>query len=101
MAQRHPATAGLSHARDLFISYSRGDNAQSRITELVQRIKQDFASFEGTLGRELHVFFDQNEIHGMSDWRQRILQGLRESRLLLTCLSPAYLQIEYCQWEFV
>jgi hypothetical protein len=32
---------------DLFISYSRRDNAQGRITELVERIKQDFVSFEG------------------------------------------------------
>jgi hypothetical protein len=25
---------------------------------------------------------------------------IRETRLLLACLSPAYLQSEYCQWEF-
>lgn len=83
---------------DLFISYPRRDNAQGRITQLVELIKADFAPFAN---RELVHFFDQQEIHGMSDWRQRILQGLRESRLLLACLSPAYLQIEYCEWEFV
>jgi hypothetical protein len=86
---------------DLFIPYSRRDNPQGRITELVERIKQDLASFEGMQGRELRVFFDQDEIHGMSEWRQRILKGLRESRLLLDCLSPAYLLSEYRQWEFV
>ncbi len=86
---------------DLFISYSRRDNADGRITQLVEHIKTDFANFEGNKGRELVPFFDQQEIHGMSDWRQRILQGLRESRLLLACLSPAYLQSEYCEWEFV
>ena len=83
---------------DLFISYSRRDNAGGRIAQLVERIKADFASFAK---RELVPFFDQQEIQGMSDWRQRILQGLRESRLLLACLSPAYLQSEYCEWEFV
>ncbi|HQZ67004.1 MAG TPA: toll/interleukin-1 receptor domain-containing protein [Planctomycetaceae bacterium] len=83
---------------DLFISYSRRDNEQGRITQLVNRIKADFATFTH---RELVPFFDQNEIHGMSDWRQRILQGLRESRLLLACLSPTYLRSEYCEWEFV
>ena len=77
---------------DLFISYSRRDNEQGRITELVERIKTDFASFAK---RELVPFFDQLEIHGMSDWKQRILQGMRESRLLLVCLSPAYLQSKY------
>src|SRR6266487_4368376 len=86
---------------DLFVSYARGDNAQGRITQLVERIKHDFASFEGTQGRELRVFFDQDEIQGTQDWRQRTLQGLRESRLLLACLSPAYVKSEYCEWEFV
>jgi hypothetical protein len=83
---------------DLFIFYSRRDNAQGRITQLVARIKQDFAAFAG---RQLVSFFDQHEINGMEDWRQRILQGLRESRLLLACLSPAYLQSGYCEWEFI
>ena len=67
---------------DLFISYSRSDNEQGRITQLIERIKADFAPFAK---RELVPFFDQREIHGMQDWRQRILQGLRESRLLLAC----------------
>ena len=83
---------------DLFISYSRRDNEQGRITQLVERIKTNFAPFAK---RELVPFFDQQEIQGMADWRQRILQGLRESRLLLACLSPEYLQSEYCEWEFV
>jgi len=83
---------------DLFISYSRNDDRQGRITELVERIKQDFAGFAG---RELVPFFDKHEIHGMQDWRQRILQGLRESRLLLACLSPTYLTSDYCEWEMV
>ncbi len=85
-------------AYDLFITYSRRDNEQGRITQLVDRIKRDFASFAK---RELVPFFDVDEIHGMQDWRQRILQGLRESRLLLACLSPAYLKSDYCEWEFV
>jgi tetratricopeptide (TPR) repeat protein len=83
---------------DLFISYSRRDDEHGRITQLVKRIEQDFSSFAR---RELVTFFDKQEIVGMHDWRHRILQGLRESRLLLACLSPSYLQSEYCEWEFV
>ena len=82
---------------DVFISYSRRDNEEGRITQLVERVETDFAAFAG---RPLLPFFDASEIHGMDDWRHRILQGLRESRLLLACLSPAYLQSEYCEWEF-
>ncbi len=83
---------------DLFISYSRHVDQLERMTQLVDRIKQDFALFAH---RELNPFFDREEIHGMQDWRHRIYQGLRESRLLLACLSPAYLESEYCQWELV
>jgi len=42
------------------------------------------AGFAASAGRELAVFFDEHDILGMEDWRQRILHGLRESHLLLT-----------------
>ena len=82
---------------DLFISYSRHDDLQGRITQLIGRIRYDFEKFAG---RPLAAFFDVEEIHGMEDWRHRILQGLHESRLLLACLSPSYIQSDYCEWEF-
>jgi hypothetical protein len=82
---------------DLFISYSRRDNAQGRVTELVGQIRRDFEMFAG---RPLRPFFDVKDIEGMDDWRHRILRGLRESRLLIALLSPSYLQSPYCEWEF-
>lgn len=57
---------------DIFVSYSRRDNEQGRITQLVERIKQYFAPFAK---RELAPFFDQQEILGMEDWRQKNLQS--------------------------
>lgn len=36
----------------------------------------------------------------MDDWRQKILTGLRESKLMLACLSPAYMKSDYCKWEY-
>lgn len=79
---------------DLFISYSRRDNEPRRVTEFVERIRRDF---ESLAGRPLRPFFDITDIQGMDDWRHRILQGLRESRLLLAFVSPSYLQSEYCE----
>ena len=72
---------------DLFISYSRRDNTQGRITHLVERIKTDFAPFAK---RELVPFFDQQEITGMQDWRQRILQGRLDRVLLVLELENAF-----------
>ncbi len=83
---------------DLFISYSRRDNEQGRVTELKQQIEGDYHAFAG---EELVCFFDLDAIHGMEDWRHRILRGLRESSLLLLVLSPAYLDSPYCEWEIV
>jgi tetratricopeptide (TPR) repeat protein len=84
-------------AFDLFVSYARKDNAENRIAEFVEHIKTEYLAFAG---RPLEVFFDLREIHGMQDWRHRILQGLHKSRLLLACLSPVYFESEWCEWEF-
>src|SRR5438128_9339410 len=84
---------------DLFISYSRRDNTGGRISDFVAQIKADYRVFTGD--RELQVFFDTEAIKGMDDWRHRILDWLKGSRLLLVCLSPAYLASEYCAWEFI
>ena len=46
-------------------------------------------------------FFDRDDIQGMDDWRDRILQSLRQSHLIVACLTPSYLASEYCRWEFV
>ena len=36
----------------------------------------------------------------MDDWRDRMLGAISDTRLLLICLSPAYLESDYCTWEF-
>jgi tetratricopeptide (TPR) repeat protein len=82
---------------DIFVSYSRKDNSKGLISEIVKNLKSDFKIFAG---RELNPFFDISEINGMEDWRHKILKGIRESRLLLACLSPSYLISKYCEWEF-
>ncbi|MFT4186992.1 MAG: TIR domain-containing protein [Aeromicrobium sp.] len=46
------------------------------------------------------MFFDERAIRDMDDWQHRILVGLRESRVLLVCLSPAYLRSEWCRREW-
>lgn len=44
---------------DLFISYSRKDNQNHRITELKDRIAADYLGFSG---EELRCFFDLDDI---------------------------------------
>jgi tetratricopeptide (TPR) repeat protein len=83
---------------DLFVSYSRRDNQQGRVSELIARIKEDYSR---STRQDLRCFFDLSDIHAMDDWRNRILTGLRESDLLLLVLSPAYLDSPHCDWEVV
>lgn len=83
---------------DLFISYSRKDNLTDRVTELKEKIEADYLIFAN---EELKCFFDKDEIKGMEEWKHRLLQGLKDSHLLLLILSPNYLESQYCEWEIV
>ena len=83
---------------DLFISYSRKDNANNRVTELKEKIEFEYLEFAK---EELKCFFDKDEITGMDDWKQRLLGGLKDSDLLLLILSPHYIDSPYCEWEIV
>ena len=83
---------------DLFISYSRRDDKQGQVRALKEQIEADYRSFTK---EDLRCFFDTEDIATMDDWRHRILEGLRESSLLLLALSPAYLDSPYCEWEIV
>jgi tetratricopeptide (TPR) repeat protein len=83
---------------DLFISYSRKDNANNRVTELKERIEVEYLEYTK---EELKCFFDKNEIAGMDDWKHQLLGGLKDSNLLLLILSPNYLDSPYCEWEIV
>ncbi|MFC1806034.1 TIR domain-containing protein, partial [Planctomycetota bacterium] len=89
---------------DLFISYSRrNDEPQKQgdsrgwVTALRDEILADQRRFSA---EPLRIFFDTEAIRSMDDWRHRILEGLRHSRILLVCLSPDYFRSEYCRMEW-
>ena len=82
---------------DIFISYSRRDNDKGQVAGLVERIAKQFEAFAG---RRLEPFFDAKEISGGEYWQDKILTGLKDSRLMLACLSPEYLKSQWCEWEF-
>lgn len=81
---------------DLFISHSRRDDLDGRITKLIERLNREFEKIHG---RELKVFFDTAEVRGWDEWRARSLPALRESRLFLAFLSTSYLESDHCEWD--
>ena len=48
----------------------------------------------------MRIFFDREGIQGMDDWELRILTALRQSRVMIAVLSPAYFESEYCRKEW-
>ncbi|HMO66861.1 MAG TPA: toll/interleukin-1 receptor domain-containing protein, partial [Verrucomicrobiota bacterium] len=72
-------------------------DAKGWVTALRDEILADHRRFST---EPLRIFFDTSEIRDMDDWRHRILDGLRHSRILLVCLSPDYFASNYCRWEF-
>jgi TIR domain len=91
----------LPASYDVFISYARADSRPDArglhwVEALRDRLVEDFESY----GRPLRVFLDTDEIASMDDWGRRILVGLRQSKVLLCCLSPSYFASRYCRMEF-
>jgi tetratricopeptide (TPR) repeat protein len=89
---------------EVFISYSRNDNvpqksgdARGWVTALHEVILADHQRFST---EPLRIFLDTREIRSLDDWRDRILVGLRQSKILLVCLSNNYFQRVACLWEW-
>lgn len=82
---------------DLFVSYAHVDNGDGWVTRLVDAIRTHHQSFSS---RKLSVFFDIQKIENMHDWELRILTGLKQSKVLLAILSPAYFASPYCRKEW-
>lgn len=87
----------------LFLSYSRLDNKPKQpggegwITAFARRLAAQHLAYTG---KELKLFFDIEEIDHGSDWKGRLGQGLRTSRLFLAFLSPNYMRSPNCRWEW-
>ncbi|MCB9952069.1 MAG: TIR domain-containing protein [Planctomycetaceae bacterium] len=91
-------------AKHLFLSYARKDNehpvndaGEGWVTAFDRELRERHKAYSG---RELNIFFDTDAIDPGVDWRRRLSQGLRQSRLLLAFLSPNYITSPNCLWEW-
>lgn len=89
---------------EVFLSYARKDDEQPRdagargwVSAFDDDLKRRHLAFTGG---ELRTFLDREAIDAGGDWRRRLGQGLRESRLFLAFLTPNYLSSENCLWEW-
>lgn len=102
LASDRPATATKY---DVFISYARSDNQprskaypQGWVTAIYEHIVKDHRRFSTA---PLSIFFDREELREGDRWWPRIQAALKQSKMLLVCLSPNYFASEYCrrEWE--
>lgn len=82
---------------DVFVSYSRVDDRDGMVSRLVQEFE---AEANRVLSRELRVFFDRRDIGTLQDWQNTLRSALRESAVLLVCLSENYFSSKICRWEW-
>ncbi len=97
-------TTDYFQPHEIFISYSRDDDEPVRPGESgwVSALRDEILADHRRFSTEpLRVFFDTSDIQPMDDLRHEILDGLRHSHILLNCLSPRYLNSDYCwlEWE--
>ena len=99
--------SGLHHAAHLRRTTQCPTTSSSAIpgatspTGRVSELVEDRGRLPRVQRRGAERLLDKQAIEGMDDWRHKILEGLRESRLFLLVLSPEYLKSEYCEWEIV
>jgi tetratricopeptide (TPR) repeat protein len=87
---------------NLFISYAHADDrgeGLDKVKSLVQAIRADYLRVTGV---PLNDFFDLQAIRAMDDWENRIILGLRQSKMMVALISPAYFKSPYCrkEWEY-
>ena len=85
---------------DIFISYAHHDNMThgAWIAAFQDRLEQDFY---GRYGMRLRVFFDQEAMGAGTVLSLRLQGALREARLFVPILTPAYLASTWCRREFL
>ena len=88
----------------LFLSYARKDN-EKPVNQAgegwVTAFERDLtARHQQYSGRRLEIFFDREAIVEGQDWRRRLGEGLRQSRLFLAFLTPNYITSANCLWEW-
>ena len=83
---------------DIFVSYAHSDDDGGLVANAVSRIASVYKQITGD---PLRYFFDMSDIITSELWKSKIVTSLRNSKILLTFLSPSYVKSQWCrkEWE--
>lgn len=83
------------YAADLFISYAHRNNQDGWVTELKSRLAGSLAD----LSADVDIWFDADRLRTGDTFKQEIREKLSDTMIMVSILSPAYLQSEFCMAE--
>ncbi|MFG2284966.1 toll/interleukin-1 receptor domain-containing protein [Streptomyces sp. NPDC048595] len=83
-----------------FWSYTRRDDEieRGKIKRLVDLISDEF---EIMTGRELHIFFDKQDISWGEEWRSRIDSAIIGTTFMIAIITPRFLRSQECRREVI
>ena len=81
----------------VFVSYSRRDDAAGWVEQLVEALRREARQ---VLDDGFEVFFDRHDLRTREEWRTQLAWAVRESEVLMACVSKPYFESDFCLWEF-
>ena len=81
----------------MFVSYSRRDDATGWVEQLVEALRREARE---VLDDGFEVFFDRHDLRTREEWRTQLAWAVRESEVLMACVSTPYFESDFCLWEF-
>ncbi|CAH1799149.1 unnamed protein product [Owenia fusiformis] len=84
------AITNQSNCYDVFISYShRNTEKATKVLNLIETVAPD-----------AKIFFDRNELKTGGAWQQTLYEGIDNTSVVITLLSPDYIKSAVCQEEY-
>ena len=91
-----PAPSGYPRY-SVFVSYSRRDDAAGGVEQLVEALRREARQ---VLDDGFEVFFDRHDLRTREEWQTQLAWAVRESEVLMACVSKPYFESDFCLWEF-
>ena len=91
-----PAPSGYPRY-SVFVSYSRRDDAAGWVEQLVEALRREARQ---VLDDGFEVFFDRHDLRTREEWQTQLAWAVRESEVLMACVSKPYFESDFCLWEF-
>lgn len=85
----------MTFEHDIFVSYARND--RDLVQPFITYLREELARY---IGREPNLWLDANSISPGESWPEALRSALTLSRIMLTFISPSYLNSNFAMHEY-